>query len=233
LSRNRRSSAKVAKVHFPPQIPPMKPLMYKSIFGNGDLQTYDAKWKVFTLDERSEVVHMSRNIQVLSSSEAVNTGRGGQIMATSGSVLKLQYVEIDQGGHEEMLGRYPVHFHILGDTPGQMIRGCSITRSVNRCITVHTTNNVLIENNVCFDIKGHAFFLENGIETGNRFLGNIGMYVKQSDLLPTDSQPTIFWITNSNNTFVKNVASGCYHTCFWWLGNAVPLNEDQQKDVVP
>jgi hypothetical protein len=84
-------------------------------------------------------------------------------------------------------------------------------------MTIHSTNNVLIENNVCFEIIGHAFFIENAMETGNRFIGNLGMTVRVGYLLPTDSQPSIFWITNANN-FIGNIASGSENTCYWYLG---------------
>jgi hypothetical protein len=100
-------------------------------------------------------------------------------------------------------------------------------------MTIHSTNYALFENNVCFDIKGHAFFLENAIEIGNKFKGNIGMKIQQSLLLPSDSQPSVFWITNANNSFIQNVASGSANTCFWFLGNPVPLNEASGIDVKP
>ncbi len=83
------------------------------------------------------------------------------------------------------------------------------------------------------DIIGHAFFLENAVEVGNRFIGNLGMLVRSGFVLPTDSQPTVFWITNPNNTFIRNVASGSDNTCFWYLGNFIPLNEEALSPVKP
>jgi hypothetical protein len=122
----------------------------------GKLQFFNASWKNFTLDERAEVALLTRNIQIVPKNLAL-IGKGPQVVASRSSSLNLQYIEIDFGGHLEQLGRYPIHFHRVWNTPGQIVRGCSITRSKNRCITIHSTNNVLIEENVCFDIIGHAF----------------------------------------------------------------------------
>jgi cell migration-inducing and hyaluronan-binding protein len=43
---------------------------------------------------------------------------------------------------------------------------------------VHGTNNVRVENNVTFNTVGHCFFLEDGVETGNQFVRNLGILTK-------------------------------------------------------
>lgn len=35
-------------------------------------------------------------------------------------------------------------------------------------------DNLLIEENIAYDTKGHCFLLEDGIESGNRFISNLG-----------------------------------------------------------
>lgn len=48
---------------------------------------------------------------------------------------------------------------------------------------------------------GHAFFIEDGIETGNTIQYNLGVFVQTSStLLITDVTPATFWVTNPNNT---------------------------------
>lgn len=37
-------------------------------------------------------------------------------------------------------------------------------RSYYRCFTIHATNNLLLQNNVGFDITGHCFYIEVGNE---------------------------------------------------------------------
>src|SRR5690606_23781667 len=47
-----------------------------------------------------------------------------------------------------------------------------------RCVTVHGTHNLRVENNVTYNNVGHCFFLEDGIETGNRFVKNLAIQTK-------------------------------------------------------
>ena len=53
---------------------------------------------------------------------------------------------------------------------GQYIKNAAIHDTYNRCVTVHGTNFLRVENNVTYNIVGHCFFLEDGIEHGNEFV---------------------------------------------------------------
>ncbi|MBO9582220.1 MAG: hypothetical protein J7498_15135, partial [Sphingobium sp.] len=61
---------------------------------------------------------------------------------------------------------------------GQYVQNASIHNTYSRCVTVHGTNNLRIENNVTFDTVGHCFFLEDAVETGNQFVHNLGILTK-------------------------------------------------------
>lgn len=99
------------------------------------------------------------------------------------------------------LGRYPIHFHLSGDVSGSYVRGCAIHHTFNRAVTVHGVTGLVVEHNVAYHIKGHAYFIEDGIETGNTIQYNLGVFVQSSStLLTTDSTPATFWVTNPNNT---------------------------------
>ena len=98
-------------------------------------------------------------------------------------------------------GRYPIHFHLSGDVTGSYVRGCAIHHTFNRAVTVHGVTGVLVEHNVAYNVMGHAFFIEDGIETGNTIQYNLGVFIKtSSSLLITDVTPAAFWVTNPNNT---------------------------------
>ena len=43
---------------------------------------------------------------------------------------------------------------------------------------MHGTNDVRVENNVTYNIVGHCFFLEDGIEHGNEFVHNLAIQIK-------------------------------------------------------
>lgn len=98
-------------------------------------------------------------------------------------------------------GRYPIHFHLSGNVTGSYVRGCAIHHTFNRAVTVHGVSGLLVEHNVANDVMGHAFFIEDGIETGNTIQYNLGVAVRTSStLLITDVTPATFWVTNPNNT---------------------------------
>src|SRR5690606_38953472 len=50
----------------------------------------------------------------------------------------------------------------------------------------HGTDNLRIENNVTYNNVGHCFFLEDGIETGNEFVRNLGIQTKCHPTRPCD-----------------------------------------------
>ena len=132
----------------------------------------------FGVDERGEVAMLTRNIKVQASEDAAESWFGGHIMAMGGSKAYVDGVELSRMGQHLTLARYPMHFHLLGDAPGQYIRNASIHDSYSRCVTVHGTNDLLIENNVTYNTVGHCFFMEDGIETGNKFIRNLAIQTK-------------------------------------------------------
>jgi len=132
----------------------------------------------FGVDERGEVGMLTRNIKVQASEDAATSYFGGHIMAMGGSKAYVDGVELSRMGQHLTLARYPMHFHLLGEGAGMYIRNASIHDSFSRCVTVHGTDNLRIENNVTFNTVGHCFFLEDGIETGNEFVRNLAIQTK-------------------------------------------------------
>ncbi len=193
----------------------------------------------FGVDERAEVGLLTRNIRIEASEDSAETYFGGHIMAMAGSQMRVSGVELNRMGQHLTLARYPVHWHLIGEGAGQYFRNSSVHDSFNRCVTVHGTNNALIENNVTYNTVGHCFFLEDGIETGNQFVRNLGIQTKchptlpcdptnltlahQSTagqsadhiLIPSDNTVSTFWITNPDNTYRDNVAAGSDQVGFW------------------
>ena len=56
-----------------------------------------------------------------------------------------------------------------------LIDSNSIDHSYNKCITVHSTQNLTLTNNVCARITGHIFYEEIGDEQNITFKNNLGM----------------------------------------------------------
>jgi hypothetical protein len=69
--------------------------------------------------------------------------------------------------------------------------------------------------------------VEDGTETGNEFIMNIGIQTGPvTRLIPniaaakngdeSDNEPATYWITNPSNTWVGNVAAGSQNSGFWF-----------------
>src|SRR6187549_942085 len=132
----------------------------------------------FGVDERGEVGMLTRNIKVQASADAEQSFFGGHIMAMPSSHMHVEGVELNRMGQNLTLARYPIHWHLVSEGQGQYIRNAAIHETFNRCVTVHGTNDLRIENNVTYNTIGHCFFLEDGIEHGNEFVRNLAMQTK-------------------------------------------------------
>jgi hypothetical protein len=143
----------------------------------------------FDVDERGEVGMLTRNIKIQASPDAEQTFFGGHVMAMVTSHMYVEGVEFNRMGQNLTLARYPIHWHLVGDGgKGQYVKNSAFHDTYNRCVTVHGTNDVVVQNNVTYNIVGHCFFLEDGIEHGNQFVHNLAIQVKCHTSKPC--QPT-------------------------------------------
>ena len=143
---------------------------------------------------------------------------------------------------------YPIHFHMARTVPlNTYVNDSSMWDSMNRWVTIHGTQGVTLQRNVGYLSIGHGFYLEDGTETGNVLIANLGVMargsinneqnprkvpgilshghhpeLKNDDETPynTDADhPTVFWISNGWNSFGYNVAAGANScgVCYWFL----------------
>lgn len=191
----------------------------------------NGKGNNWTLDERAEVVNLTRNIKIMSDEdEFLQSERpiGAHLMVMGDdSELYLNNVEFYRVGQAAKLARYPVHWHRKGDATGQFIKNSSIHESFNRCIVVHSTSGLLIDSNTCYDHIGHGIFLEDGNEINNTVTNNITILTKRpavenallnSDYLIVNTRfvgPAGFWISNPDNTIQNNISAGSDGGGFW------------------
>lgn len=174
---------------------------------------------------RPEVVKLNRNIIIQGSNE--NNSVGGHFMIShtmaSQVVEGVEFVHMGQAGKA---GRYPIHFHFGGyiATDRSHITRNSIHDSMQRCIVVHATHDLLVNENVSFRTHGHCYMTEDGIETGNRFIGNVAMDVRKAIKsipvtygdAPTDKDASGFWFAGPTNHIIDNVVAGGYNSGFWY-----------------
>src|SRR5580698_9874235 len=216
----------------------------------------------YDVDERGEVGMLSRNIVVQASPDADQTLFGGHIMAMLGSKMYVDGVELNRMGQNMHLARYPIHWHLIGDGgQGQYIKNSAIHNTYSRCVTVHGTNFLDVENNVTYNNIGHCFFLEDGIEHGNQFVHNLAIMTKchpdapcvptnlapfgatggsnfdsagqnaKDILLPSDNTASTFWITNPDNIYRDNVAAGSDATGFWFALPEHPTGKFEGTEI--
>src|SRR5262249_20334415 len=114
---------------------------------------------------RGEVANLSRNVVVES---ADPQGERGHTMYHKDSAGSISYAQFRPLGKEGILGKYPIHFHLCGDSlRGSFVLGASIWDSANRWLAIHGTNYLVVRDNVGYRSKGHGFFLEDGTEVYN------------------------------------------------------------------
>ena len=140
----------------------------------------------------------------------------------------ISYAEFFNLGPEGKLGRYPIHFHEMGDSAkGILVQGNAIWNSANRWITLHSSNGITLKDNVGFGSVGHGYFLEHGNEVNNIIDHNIGIAAEGGELIPSDETPAVFWMQNPVNTWTNNIAvQGGYYGFHF----DVPDDEHDEKD---
>ena len=196
-----------------------KPLEYEHI---GAIETYGSKYPEDWIETRGEVGLLSRNVKFRGDPETSEKNQYGANMflhseGDESLISRIENIELHQTGQAFKIGRYSIHHHMIGNVAKSYIRGISCHQSFNRMITLHAIRYLHIDNNVGFDIMGHAIFLEDGVERKNLITNNLIMMVKRSmSLLNTDQTPACFWITNPDNNFVGNHAAGSDRYGFWY-----------------
>lgn len=205
-----------------------RPLAYGHF---GELQTFAGR----VLDERAEVGLLSRNI-VIQGDDNQAEGFGGHVMVMGASPsrretnpalrshARVRGVEFRRLGQFNRLARYPFHWHYNGDSSGDYLENSSFHSNFQRGVVVHSTDNVLVRNNVLYGTLGHSVMTEDGSEQGNRFERNLVVLTRAFPYLPSnpiqeaqnDHKAASFWIKGPSNAFVGNAAAGGEFTAFWF-----------------
>ena len=176
---------------------------------------------------------------------------GGHTVIRQGfETAEIQGVEFHQLGQGGKIGHYPVHFHMARQVPFQrtFIKDCSINESMTRWIVLHATQGVTVARNVGYLSIGHGFYLEDATEANNNFFSNLGVFARAAILNPQNPRqvpgilarpgdpgaevfpyhsdydhPSVFWITNTWNSFEGNMAAGAgtCGSCYWMVPAAI------------
>ena len=171
---------------------------------------------------RAEVGLLSRNVKFRGDPETSAKNQYGAHIMLHGhgeetAIGKIMYIELTDVGQAFKMGRYPIHFHMLGKVTRSIVKGNSIHQTYNRGIAIHAVSYFRVIQNVIYNAMGHSVFLEDAIETQNIIDGNLVIKTNRStSLLNVDQYPASFWITNPDNTIINNSAAGSDRYGFWF-----------------
>ncbi len=193
-----------------------------------------------SLDQRAPVALLTSNITVRGATPA--DGKfGGHMMFMGNAVTQLSHVEVTQMGQRGGLGRYPVHWHLVGDSPQSYFVDSAVHASFQRGIVVHRTNDLTIRNNVVFDTFGHMVFIESSNERRNTFERNLLLFTRPVPAADrnaeiafehVDARVSGFWISNAHNRFIGNHVSAVYHgNGYWFAEGAHAPDGNQGRDA--
>jgi len=174
------------------------------------------------IDMRCEVGLLSRSVVLRGDPETSGPNQYGAnifIHSTGDDsvVARLANIELTQVGQAFKVGRYAIHFHMIGAVHKSYARGVSVHEGFNRAFTIHGTHNLRLHFNVVCHVKGHNFFIEDAVEQFNSIRNNLVMGTESSfSLLNTDQTPASFWITHPNNEFRNNRAAGSDRYGYWY-----------------
>ena len=202
---------------------------------------------------QAEVGLLSRRI-LIQGDEASETSKVGGHIQARGPFARFSGVQAYRMGQTNVLAKYPFHFHMMGESPTSYFRDCSVEHSYYRCFTVHGTNSTTISRNVAYDVMGHCYYLEDGVEEKNVFEYNFAAYPKpiktfnfdatggsqsgitiyqSADLLiPADAAPGGFYISNANNDFIGNIGSGGF-SAFSFINFPLPIGNHRTSTLIP
>jgi len=177
----------------------------------------------------TEVALLSRSITLQGDITSETTRKGGHTVCKGAATCRVSGVRAYRMGHENVMGRYPFHLHMMSDVQGaSYFEGCVVQRSYFRAFTIHGTSGALVSRGVAYDVSGSAYYLEDGVEENNRLEFNLAAHVhiikplshygwgqdgveldsEPDRILPVDATASGFYCTNANNRWVGNSASG-------------------------
>ncbi len=205
------------------------------------------------LDERAPVANLTRRIVIQGADDSHwKSGFGAHVMVMGlPSKVVIDGVEMRRMGQAGVQARYPVHWHLLsyadgkpiGDAAGHAIRNSAIWQSANRCIVLHATNGVQVKDNICHDVAGHAYFLEDAVERRNVLEGNLALMIRSpapGKVLKLHEGPSVFqggpsgfWITNPDNIVRGNLAGDAQGNGFWLSFPRKPGGESSRVALQP
>lgn len=124
--------------------------------GDGVLDLRGSEKPPWRLDGREVVADLERDVVI----------RGGHTHITSSRPQSIRYVAFIGGGQADVLGRYPLHFHLMGDgSRGSIVEGAVCISCRNHAFVPHGSHGITFKDLVAVDTWGSAFWWDRGDST--------------------------------------------------------------------
>ncbi len=125
---------------------------------------------------------------------------GHFVIFQTGSPQLIQGIELFNMGQRGIHGRYPLYWFLSQSAQNSYVKKVSIHQSKQRCLVLHGTWNLLMEQNGAYDNYGHCFFMEDGMEFGNVFRNNLA-FLTVSRIRPSKFPSTPNLVTMMTSFF--------------------------------
>ena len=194
--------------------------VYDTACQHGDIDDFEYTDSEYAV----EVASLSRAVTFTSTVE--NDIGGHLIIFHTSTKQHISGVKIENFGQSGILGRYPIHFHMCGSSDSSIVSKNVIVDSNQRCVFIHNTDEVTVEDNVSHNTRGHCYATETGDERNNKFLSNLAVRTRklhkangQSDspnFIDNKHIAASFWVRSAMNEWAGNVAAGSEVQGFWF-----------------
>ena len=182
------------------------------------------------LDVRAEVGLLSHNVVIQGDTQSTSLKigghamfmRGGNMMSGPAPTIQISHAEFRRMGQLNVVGRYPIHFHLLGKTKDCFVKNTSVRDTIQRGIVLHDVENVSLTGNVVFNTIGHNIVVETPETRSNVLDGNLALVNRPATPLQTESVfveqadrlPSNFWLRSANNLVTNNHSAGSFDSGF-------------------
>lgn len=90
---------------------------------------------------KAEVGLLTRNVVFEGNAASTIKSYGAHIMLHGAKTsARIRYAEFTKTGQPSIIGRYPIHFHMVGDVTGSIVEGNAVHDSFARVLTIHATH---------------------------------------------------------------------------------------------
>jgi len=125
----------------------------------------------------AEIVNLERSVLItgdhddfFQSKQGLHTKHGGR-----GGLFDVRYTRVEWCGQRDVLGRYCLHFHMMGHCPACAFQGNAVVESQQVGITVHGTHDSSVDQNILWDTRGAGIYIEGGNEMNNTLSENVAI----------------------------------------------------------